>query len=126
MLDVSHPNVRLLIFENSKACNQIKMFNFSDFYLVDRRVCFLLFWIREGEELCCFKNPFQGRSNSNILHFVGSESFKSAGNDPQSGLVVVVVVVVVVVSRWMQTSDITQCVITSEGQQRAARTVFAC
>lgn len=67
-----------------------------------------------------FKNPFQGLSNSNILHFVGSESFKSAGNDPQSGLVAGVVVV----SRWMQTSDITQRVNTSEGQQRAARTVF--
>lgn len=67
-----------------------------------------------------FKNPFQGLSNSNILHFVGSESFKSAGNDPQSRLVAVVVVV----SRWMQTSDITQRVNTSEGRQRAARTVF--
>lgn len=68
-----------------------------------------------------FKNPFQGLSKSNILHFVGSESFKSAGNDPQSRLVAVVVVVV---SRWMQTSDITQRVNTSEGRQRAARTVF--
>lgn len=67
-----------------------------------------------------FKNPFQGLSKSNILHFVGSESFKSAGNDPQCRLVAVVVVV----SRWMQTSDITQRVNTSEGQQRAARTVF--
>lgn len=68
-----------------------------------------------------FKNPFQGLSKSDILHFVGSESFKSAGNDPQSGLVAVVVVVV---SRWMQTSDITQRVNTIEGRQRAARTVF--
>lgn len=83
----------------------------------------VFFYFGSGKVKTCavFKNPFQGLSNSNILHFVGSESFKSAGNDPQSGLVAVVVVVV---SRWMQTSDITQRVNTSEGRQRAARTVF--
>lgn len=82
----------------------------------------VFFYFGSGKVKTCavFKNPFQGLSNSNILHFVGSESFKSAGNDPQSGLVAGVVVV----SRWMQTSDITQRVNTSEGQQRAARTVF--
>lgn len=83
----------------------------------------VFFYFGSGKVKTCavFKNPFQGLSKSNILHFVGSESFKSAGNDPQSGLVAGVVVVV---SRWMQTSDITQRVNTSEGQQRAARTVF--
>lgn len=60
MLDVSHPNVRLIVIaacrflKTQKACNQIKMFNFPDFYLADRWGCFLLFWIREGEDLRCF------------------------------------------------------------------------
>lgn len=94
---------------------------FQTFTSLTGGVVFFYFGLGKGKTCAVFKkNPFQGLSKSNILHFVGSESFKSAGNDPQSRLVAVVVVV----SRWMQTSDITQRVNTSEGQQRAARTVF--
>lgn len=94
---------------------------FQTFTSLTGGVVFFYFGLGKVKTCAVFKNPFQGLSKSNILHFVGSESFKSAGNDPQSGLVAVVVVVV---SRWMQTSDITQRVNTSEGRQRAARTVF--
>lgn len=94
---------------------------FQTFTSLTGGVVFFYFGLGKVKTCAVFKNPFQGLSKSNILHFVGSESFKSAGNDPQSGLVAGVVVVV---SRWMQTSDITQRVNTSEGRQRAARTVF--
>lgn len=94
---------------------------FQTFTSLTGGVVFFYFGLGKGKTCAVFKkNPFQGLSKSNILHFVGSESFKSAGNDPQSRLVAVVVVV----SRWMQTSDITQRVNTIEGRQRAARTVF--
>lgn len=113
MLAMSHTTARLLvIIAHWLQIKDQDVYNVSDWVY-----SFFFFFFGLGRwKQSCLESKWrpQSFSKSSVLHFVKKKwECKSAGKTR-----------LVVLSKWMQTSDILQCVNTSEGQRRAAKTVL--